>query len=120
MVVERFADDDGQSAWLSNTGQVETPMVLVLVMFYADQGKPQPQLAPVAHIGVEVPERSDVDRIAAKAREAGCLEMEPKDLPPPVGYVCMVSDPDGNRIEFSHDQQVFEKVQAKWGEQASV
>ena len=32
-VVERFSDEAGESAWLSNAGQVETPMVLVLVCF---------------------------------------------------------------------------------------
>jgi len=36
--------------------------------------------------------------------------MPPVRIPPPVGYVCMISDPDGNRIEISHNQQVYQKV----------
>jgi hypothetical protein len=30
------------------------------------------------------------------------------DLPDPIGYICMVKDPDGNTIEFSHGQQVLQ------------
>ncbi len=116
VLVERFADDMGQSAWMSNPDQVEDPFVLVLVMFYADQGTAQPQLAPFAHLGIELPERADVDRFADLARDAGCLEMEPRQMPSPVGYVCMVSDPDGNRIEYSWNQQVFDKVRELWGD----
>jgi len=26
----------------------------------------------------------------------------------------MISDPDGNRIEISHNQQVYQKVQERW------
>jgi lactoylglutathione lyase len=115
VVVERFQDAVGRSAWLGHDGQVENPFVLVLVMFYADQGKQQPQLAPFAHIGIEVPTEQDLDAIAAQAKEAGCLAMSPRRIPPPVGYVCMLSDPDGNRIEISHNQQVFQKVQERWG-----
>lgn len=115
VVVERFEDAMGKSAWLGHAGQIEHPFVLVLVMFYKDQGKKQPQLAPFAHIGIEVPTELDLDTIAAKARDADCLAMPPQRIPPPVGYVCMISDPDGNRIEISHNQQVFQKVQERWG-----
>jgi catechol 2,3-dioxygenase-like lactoylglutathione lyase family enzyme len=115
VLLQRFEDAMGQSAWLSHAGQVDNPFVLVLVMFYKDQGKAQPQLAPFAHIGIEVPTRAELDAIAERARAAGCLAMEPVDLPPPVGYVCMIADPDGNRIEISHDQAVYATVQEKWG-----
>ena len=119
-VVARFEDDMGKNAWMSNPDQVEDPFVLVLVMFYADEGKAQPQLAPFAHLGVELPEKEQVDHYADLAREAGCLALEPQQLPPPIGYVCMVSDPDGNRIEYSYGQQVFEKVRERWGSKASA
>lgn len=115
VVLERFEDAMGKSAWLSHEGQVDPPFVLVLVMFYKDQGTKQPQLAPFAHIGIEVPNAEAIDAIAAKAEAAGCLAMPPQRLPPPVGYVCMLDDPDGNRIEFSYDQQVYQKVQEHWG-----
>jgi catechol 2,3-dioxygenase-like lactoylglutathione lyase family enzyme len=115
VVVERFSDADGQSAWLSNDGQVETPFVLVLVMFNSAAGKEQGLLTPFAHIGIEVPERSDVDDWAERGREMGVLHWEPRDMPGPVGYICALKDPDGNVIEISHNQKVFESVRTKWG-----
>jgi lactoylglutathione lyase len=118
VLLERFEDPFGKSAWLSHDGQADPPFVLVLVMFYKDQGRKQPQLAPFAHIGIEVPAKEDLDALADKAKAAGCLAMPPQLLPPPVGYVCMLSDPDGNRIEISHNQQVYEKVQEHWGDRA--
>jgi catechol 2,3-dioxygenase-like lactoylglutathione lyase family enzyme len=111
-------DEDGRNAWLSNDGQWETPFVLVLAAFNADKGTPQPILAPFAHIGIEVPRRDDIDEIAAKARLAGCLHWEPRDMPDPIGYICALKDPDGNVIEFSHDQKVFQTVRDLWGPQA--
>jgi catechol 2,3-dioxygenase-like lactoylglutathione lyase family enzyme len=115
VVLDQREDADGRTTWLAHEGQVENPFVLVLVMFYRDGGLPQPQLGPFAHIGIEVPERTDVDRIAEQARAEECLKWEPADLPPPVGYVCAVSDPDGNVVEISHNQGVYAKVQEVWG-----
>jgi lactoylglutathione lyase len=115
VVVERFADADGESVWLSNDKQVETPFVLVLVSFNKDKGGELGLLHPFAHIGIEVPNRADVDEIAAQARELGCLHWEPRQMPPPVGYICALKDPDGNVIEISHDQQVFDTVRRLWG-----
>jgi lactoylglutathione lyase len=115
VLVERFKDEAGQSAWLSNDGQVDSPFVLVLVDFNSAHGGELGLLTPFAHIGIEVPERSDVDAIAAKAEEMGCLHWTPRDMPGPVGYICALKDPDGNVIEISHNQQVFSSIRAKWG-----
>ncbi|MGW4426599.1 VOC family protein [Streptosporangium sp. NPDC004631] len=115
VVVSRHEDKDGRNAWLSNDKQVETPFVLVLVEFAKDRGRQQPQLSPFAHLGIEMPNREDVDRIAAEARKMGCLHWEPTELPPPVGYICALKDPDGNVVEISHNQQVFEEVRTLWG-----
>ncbi|GAA4717800.1 hypothetical protein Prum_080830 [Phytohabitans rumicis] len=115
VVVDRFEDADGESAWLSNDKQVETPFVLVLVGFNKDKGGQHGVLKPFAHIGVEVPNRSDVDELAAKARELGVLHWEPQYVNEQVGYVCALRDPDGNVIEISHDQKVFETVRKLWG-----
>ncbi len=115
VVVERFSDDDGESAWLSNDKQADTPFVLVLVSFNSAKGGKLGLLKPFAHIGIEVPNREDVDAIAAKAREAGNLQWEPRDMPGVVGYICALNDPDGNVIEISHNQKVYELVRAKWG-----
>jgi catechol 2,3-dioxygenase-like lactoylglutathione lyase family enzyme len=115
VVVERFEDDQGVSAWLSNDKQVETPFVMVLVSFNKDKGGQLGLLTPFAHVGIEVPSREDVDAIAEKAREMGCLHWEPQYVNEQVGYVCALKDPDGNVIEISHDQKVFDTIRAKWG-----
>jgi catechol 2,3-dioxygenase-like lactoylglutathione lyase family enzyme len=116
VVVERFQDAVGESAWLSNDKQVQTPFVLVLVSFNEDKGGRLGLLAPFAHLGIEVPRREDVDALADRARELGCLHWEPRDMPDPVGYICALTDPDGNVIEISHDQKVFETVRERWGD----
>jgi len=115
VVLDRREDTDGQSAWLSHDGQVDNPFILVLVMFYRDKGTPSPIMAPFAHIGIEVPERDDVVATADRARAAGCLAWEPTDMPDPIGYICAITDPDGNVIEISHNQGVFAKVREVWG-----
>ncbi|HEX8804462.1 MAG TPA: VOC family protein [Acidimicrobiales bacterium] len=115
VVLDRRQDADGQTAWLSHEGPAEHPFVLVLVMFTADRGRRQPQLGPFAHLGIEVPARTEVDRLAALARAEGCLHWEPVDLPPPVGYACALTDPDGNVVEISHDQGVYAKAAEVWG-----
>jgi lactoylglutathione lyase len=115
LLLDRREDADGQGAWLSHEGQVDNPFVLVLVMFWREQGASHPVMAPFAHLGIEMPERADVDRLADRARAAGCLAWEPVDLPAPVGYICALKDPDGNVIEISHNQGVYAKVQEKWG-----
>ncbi len=115
----RREDALGQSAWIGMPDMVERPFIVVLVSMDAD--KPlgaQPTLAPFAHLGVEVPERDDIDAIAERGRAAGCLVWEPQQIPPPVGYVCALRDPDGNMVEFSHDQGVFAMVAEVWGGQS--
>jgi len=122
-LIAQNKDDSGQSAWLSNEGQVETPFVLVLAQLAApvgaqfgiEEGKPHRTLGPFAHIGIELPNREDVDAVAEKARAMGCLHWEPKDMAAHVGYICAVTDPDGNVIEFSHNQKVYETVRKLWG-----
>jgi lactoylglutathione lyase len=107
-LIQRRADDVGQSAWLGHRTATEHPFVLVLVDFNEGHGLTQPKLFPFAHLGMEMPARADVDEVATKAATHGCLEREPIDLPQPVGYVCMLRDPDGNIVEFSHDQRVYD------------
>jgi lactoylglutathione lyase len=117
-LLARREDADGQSAWLSHEGQVENPFVLVLVMFWKDKGSQQPIMAPFAHIGIEMPSRADVEHVAELGRTGGCLAWEPTDMPDPIGYICAVTDPDGNMIEISHNQGVYDTVQRVWGSSA--
>ena len=58
----------------------------------------------------------EVDEIAARGEAAGCLGMPPTLMPPPIGYICMLTDPDGNTVEFSWDQGVYATVQERWGD----
>lgn len=123
VLVARNEDENGRGAWLSNDKQVETPFVLVIsefvpemaAQFGIEPGRPVPTLAPFAHIGIELPNREDVDAIAEKAREMGCLQWEPRQMPEHIGYICAVNDPDGNVIEFSHNQKVFSTIRNLWG-----
>jgi catechol 2,3-dioxygenase-like lactoylglutathione lyase family enzyme len=128
VLVSIQSDDSGRSAWLSNPNQVETPFVLVLAQlvpevgkqFDLEPGKPTRTFGPFAHIGVELPRKEDVDAVAEKARVTGNLQWEPRYVSEHVGYVCAVTDPDGNMIEFSHNQKVFETIRNLWGEGAKA
>ena len=123
VVVANNVDSNGRGAWLSNEGQVETPFVLVLAEFIPEvgqrfgiqPGERVPTLAPFAHLGIELPNREDVDAVAEKAREIGALRWEPMDMAEHIGYICAVEDPDGNTIEFSHNQKVYSTIQEIWG-----
>ena len=115
-LLDRREDADGYGAWLAHDDQVDRPFVLVLVSFVRDQDKgPQPIMAPFAHIGIEVPTKDEVERIAAMAEAEGCLHWPPTQMPPPIGYICAVTDPDGNVIEISFDQGVYAKAREVWG-----
>lgn len=128
VVVARNKDENGQGAWLSNDHQVETPFVLVLAQlipevgrqFGIEPGKEVPILAPFAHIGIELPNKEDVDAMAERAREMGVLMWEPRQMPEHIGYICAARDPDGNVIEFSWNQKVYTKIQELWGEQETA
>lgn len=107
-MLARREDDHGTSAWLGEPDNVERPFVIVLVSFFADAGKgKQPTMAPFAHIGIELPTREAVDEIAERGRAEGCLSWEPQWMPAPIGYICALTDPDGNVVEFSFDQDVY-------------
>jgi catechol 2,3-dioxygenase-like lactoylglutathione lyase family enzyme len=115
-LLDRREDSEGQGAWLGHPDQGDKPFILVLVSFIRDQHKgPQPTMAPFAHIGIEMPSKEMVDEIAGRGKESGCLAWPPTQMPDPIGYICALNDPDGNVIEFSYDQGVYEKAQEVWG-----
>ena len=115
-LLDRREDADGYGAWLGHSDQGDTPFILVLVSFFKDQNGPlQPIMAPFAHIGIEMPTKEDVDATAALGEAEGCLAWPAQWMPDPIGYICALKDPDGNMIEFSFDQGVYEKAQEVWG-----
>jgi len=115
-LLDRREDADGYGAWLGHPDMVDKPFILVLVSFFRDQDKgPQPTMAPFAHIGIELTSAEEVDAIAEMGRQDDCLMWPPTQMPPPIGYICALTDPDGNVIEFSFDQGVYAKAQEVWG-----
>jgi catechol 2,3-dioxygenase-like lactoylglutathione lyase family enzyme len=119
-LLEKRQDDMGFGAWLGQPESVDRPFILVLAQFLPEtdpfKAYPREVLTPFAHLGVELPTRDALDSAAAKADAAGCLAMPPTQMPPPIGYVCMLRDPDGNMIEFSYDQGVYATAKRIWGE----
>jgi catechol 2,3-dioxygenase-like lactoylglutathione lyase family enzyme len=118
-LLDKRQDDYGYGAWLGQSDSVDKPFVLVLAQFFPAtdpyRDTPKVVLAPFAHFGIELPNHEDIDAIAARAKVAGCLAMKPTEMPPPIGYICMLRDPDGNMVEFSFDQGVYAKAQEVWG-----
>lgn len=118
-LLDKREDEFGFGAWLGMPDTVEHPFILVVAQFFdgKDPFAPAPHavLAPFAHFGIELPTREGVDEIAAQGRAAGCLGMEPTMMPPPIGYICMLTDPDGNMVEFSWDQGVYTTATERWG-----
>jgi len=118
-LLDRREDDDGYGAWLGHADSSEFPFILVLAQFFPDRDPfapaPIAKLAPFNHFGIELPNEHDIDDMAARGAAAGCLGMPATLMPAPIGYICMLNDPDGNLVEFSYDQGVYEKAREVWG-----
>jgi catechol 2,3-dioxygenase-like lactoylglutathione lyase family enzyme len=119
-LIDRRQDEQGFGAWLGMPGATNNPFILVVAQFLEGcdpfAGAPKAVLAPFAHLGMELPTRDAVDEIAARAAAADCLVMPATQMPPPIGYICTIRDPDGNIIEFSWDQGVFATLRDRFGE----
>lgn len=115
VIHERF-DEETQmrTAWLANerdrTSGEAARFVIVLI-----EGKLPTKitgsieesygfLTSISHLGMSLSTRDEVDAIADMAREDGCLLLGPMYRNDVVGYICIVTDPDGNNIEFSVEQ----------------
>jgi catechol 2,3-dioxygenase-like lactoylglutathione lyase family enzyme len=99
-IVMEHGKDEGRTVWLASPGAGNR---FVLVLLGGGPAHVQDE-GDMTHYGFGVAEREDVDRIAARARQEGCLHWEPRDYAPPTGYLCAVKDPSGHVIEFSHGQ----------------
>lgn len=86
-------------AWLSDKTR---PFVIVLV----ESTIVAHPLLPLAHLGVAVASREEVNRLSDLARSEACLVYEPEDAGPPVGYFAFIRDPDGHTLELAHGQEV--------------
>ena len=121
VIHERFDDETGlRTAWLANPGDrtdagdqmgiSAARFVIVLIcgtlpkQITGDIVEEYGFLRSISHLGLSCESRDAVDRIAAMAKEEGCLLLGPMYRNPVVGYICIVTDPDGNNIEFSVEQ----------------
>ncbi len=118
-LLERRQDDDGFGAWLGMSDAADSPFLLVVAQFLPEKDPfapaPNAVLAPFAHLGMEVTSKDQVDEMAEIAKKEGWLAMPATQMPAPIGYICMLNDPDGNTVEFSWDQGVYATAHEKWG-----
>ena len=99
-VVKEHGEGSGRAVWLASPGE-EQNFVLVLIAGGPAHAQAEDDMT---HYGFGVASREDIDNIAERGRKDGCLHWEPRDHPPPTGYLCAVKDPTGYIIEFSYGQ----------------
>jgi len=95
-------DDETRVVWLAEVEE-DPAFVIVLMGMPADA---QQSVRPVDHLGFAVGSRAEVDRLGALGKEDGTLVLAPVEYGGVVGYLCEVSDPDGNVCEFSYGQPI--------------
>ncbi|MEM9041874.1 MAG: VOC family protein [Actinomycetota bacterium] len=115
VIHRRYDDETGMStAWLANerdrTTDEAARFVIVLIegklptQITGDIEEDYGFLTSISHLGLSLDSREEVDRIADMARDEGCLLLGPMYRNEVVGYICIVTDPDGNNLEFSVEQ----------------
>jgi catechol 2,3-dioxygenase-like lactoylglutathione lyase family enzyme len=104
-IVHNRVDEGVRVAWLSE--RAEHPS-FVIVVIGVPPGEPADP-PHFAHFGYDMPSRAAVDEMAARGDAAGLLRQGPLDGGPIVGYYCILRDPDGNLVEFSHGQPIDPK-----------
>lgn len=113
-IQERLDPDSGlRTVWLANERDVTADaarFVIVLICgklptaITGDIKEEYGFLRSISHLGISLDSREEVDQIAAMAKEDGCLLLGPMYRNSVVGYICIVTDPDGNNVEFSVEQ----------------
>ena len=111
---ERLDADTGmRSVWLANARDVTAAaarFVIVLICgklptkITGDIKEEYGFLRSISHLGISLETREQVDEIAAAAKDDGCLLLGPMYRNEVVGYICVITDPDGNNLEFSVEQ----------------
>ena len=108
-VVHDRTDNRTRVVWLSEQQRDPEFVIVAITMPPSDSGFPP----HMAHFGYDVASRADVDEIAKRAEAEGILDQGPTYAGPIVGYYCIVRDPDGNLVEFSHGQPINPKQLAE-------
>jgi len=101
-LVHDRTDDGVRVVWLAEEANDPSFVIVAIGVAPGAQGSPP----PMAHFGFDVPSREAVDAIGDLARREGILDQAPREGGPIVGYFCIVRDPDGNLVEFSHGQPI--------------
>jgi catechol 2,3-dioxygenase-like lactoylglutathione lyase family enzyme len=98
--VVRDGRPSGHTVWMAPAARPpgDPPWVLVLYLTRID--------FHLDHLGFQVASRADVDRIAAEAAPRGWLVQGPVDGGGDIGYLVMLQDPDGHRVEFTYGQPI--------------
>ena len=97
-VVHERGEPGERVAWVSDRTR---PFVVVLLERSVDH-----RLGGWSHLGVGVGSRAEVDRLLARAADAGHAVSGPFDAGPPVGYWGIIEDPDGHNLEIAFGQEV--------------
>src|SRR5262245_51471234 len=66
---------------------------------------------PISQFGFAVPSREDVDPIDGEAKTSPLVRFGPTFLNPYGGYLCILQDPDGHNVAFSHGQSLGKSVE---------
>jgi lactoylglutathione lyase len=110
-VVDRHSDASSTGmdvVWLTDRSSGdELSFVMVLqegTPANVSGAEPQRALGPISHLGFNLASREEVDAVAGEARNAGLLKFGPAFLNLYAGYLCIIADPDGHMVEFSHGQ----------------
>ena len=101
-VVHQRIDGGVRVVWLGEAAH-DADFVIVAITLAPGTSSVPPHLA---HFGYDLPSRAAVDELAGRAAAEGVLVQGPADAGPIVGYFCMLRDPDGNLVEFSHGQPI--------------
>ncbi len=98
LVVVRDGRPAGHTVWLGppRRGPGDPAFVLVLYLTEVD--------FRLDHLGFQCGSREEIDRVAAEGERLGILAEPPFDGGGDIGYVTMLRDPDGHRVEFTHGQ----------------
>lgn len=94
------AELGGRIVWLAAPGQERSFVIVLLPGGPGHRGTGR----DFSHIGLAMDSREAVDAKAEEGRRRGCLTLAPKQDDYPAGYFCVLLDPDGNAVEFSHGQ----------------
>lgn len=98
--VVRDGRPSGHTVWLAAAPPAGAPPPFVLVLYRTAID------FRLDHLGFQCDSRAEVDRLAAEGARLGILAEPPFDGGGDIGYVTMLRDPDGHRVEFTHGQPI--------------